>query len=198
MQEFRAEDAVNTYPELIQAAEAPVIDTSCAALLQLARRVHECGQKVVLTGEGADEWLVGYPWHKAAKLIEYLDILPGVRLSDLARRGYLRLKNVPQYPREFRRGIEEAIGGPNAWIDSYGLLGLSKLRFYSESMHEVRQQANPWADLQIPARTRQTLASAAPRHLGRGPRDPRRPPAAGQRRPRGHAFLGGSAVSVFG
>jgi asparagine synthase (glutamine-hydrolysing) len=150
VQEFRAEDAVNTYPELIQAAEAPVIDTSCAALLQLARRVHECGQKVVLTGEGADEWLVGYPWYKAAKLIEYLDILPGVRLSDVARRGYLRLKNVPQYPREFRRGIEEAIGGPNAWIDSYGLLGLSKLRFYSESMHEVREQANPWADLQFP------------------------------------------------
>ena len=127
-----------------------MIDTSCAALLQLARRVHECGQKVVLTGEGADEWLVGYPWYKAAKLIEYLDILPGVRLSDMARRGYLRLKNVPQYPREFRRGIEEAIGGPNAWIDSYGLLGLSKLRFYSESMHEVREQANPWADLQFP------------------------------------------------
>jgi len=150
VQEFREEDAVNTYPQLIQAAEAPVIDTSCAALLQLARRVHECGQKVVLTGEGADEWLVGYPWYKAAKLIEYLDILPGVRLSDMARRGYLRLKNVPQYPREFRRGIEEAIGGPNAWIDSYGLLGLSKLRFYSESMHEVREQANPWADLQFP------------------------------------------------
>ena len=83
VQEFRDEDAVNTYPELIHAAEAPVIDTSCAALLQLARRVHECGQKVVLTGEGADEWLVGYPWYKAAKLIGYLDILPGVRLSDL-------------------------------------------------------------------------------------------------------------------
>jgi asparagine synthase (glutamine-hydrolysing) len=73
-----------------------------------------------------------------------------VRLSDMARRGFLRLKNVPQYPREFRRGIEAAIGGPNAWIDSYGLLGLSKLRFYSESMHAVRQQANPWADLQFP------------------------------------------------
>jgi asparagine synthase (glutamine-hydrolysing) len=150
VQEFRAEDAVNTYPQLIQAAEAPVIDTSCAALLQLARRVHECGQKVVLTGEGADEWLVGYPWYKAAKLLEYLDILPGVRLSDMARRGYLRLKKVPQYPREFRRGIEEALGGPNAWIDSYGLLGLSKLRFYSESMHELREQANPWVALQFP------------------------------------------------
>jgi asparagine synthase (glutamine-hydrolysing) len=150
VQDFRHSDAIETYPELIWAAEAPVIDTSCAALLQLARRVHTCGQKVVLTGEGADEWLVGYPWYKAAKILGFLDVIPGLRLSDLARRGFLRLNGVPQYPREFRQRTEELIGGPNAWIDSYGLLGLSKLRFYSESMHEVRMHANPWSELQFP------------------------------------------------
>jgi asparagine synthase (glutamine-hydrolysing) len=148
VQEFRKQDAIDTYPELLRAAEAPVVDTSCAALLQLARKVHECGQKVVLTGEGADEWLIGYPWYKAAKILNYLDVIPG--LSDIARRGYLRFNKVPQYPREFRRNIETIIGGPNAWIDAYGLLGLTKLRFYSDSMHTVREQANPWADLQIP------------------------------------------------
>ena len=37
VQEFRTNDALETYPRLIQAAETPVIDTSCAALLQLAR-----------------------------------------------------------------------------------------------------------------------------------------------------------------
>jgi asparagine synthase (glutamine-hydrolysing) len=84
VQEFRASDALETYSALIQAAEAPVIDTSCAALLQLARRVHRCGQKVVLTGEGADEWLVDYLWYKAAKRLGYLDLLPGVPLSDCA------------------------------------------------------------------------------------------------------------------
>src|SRR5260221_7406256 len=108
VQEFRAADALSTYPRLIQAAEAPVIDTSCAALLQLAHRVHECGQKVVLTGEGADEWLIGYPWYKVAKAVNYLDVIPGLPLSDIARRGYLRFNKVPQYPREFRRGIEAA------------------------------------------------------------------------------------------
>lgn len=150
VQEFRAQDTLDTYPQLIWAAEAPVIDTSCAALLQLARRVHENGQKVVLTGEGADEWLVGYPWYKAAKILNYLDIIPGLRLSEVARRTYLRLHNVPQYAREFRRGVEEAVGGRNAWIDAYGLLGLSKLRFYSESMAQLRDSRNPWADLEMP------------------------------------------------
>jgi asparagine synthase (glutamine-hydrolysing) len=150
VQEFGASDAINTYPELIHAAEAPVVDTSCAALLQLARRVHECGQKVVLTGEGADEWLVGYPWYKGAKLLGMLDCLPGLPLSDRVRRAYLRLRNVPQYPVKFRQGVEDSIGGPNAWIDAYGLLGLAKLRFYSEEMRGVMEATHPWAELGIP------------------------------------------------
>ena len=149
VQEFRAADALETYPRLIQAAEAPVIDTSCAALLQLAGRVHACGQKVVLTGEGADEWLIGYPWYKAAKVLEFLDVVPGLRLSDLARRAYLRLNRVPQFPREVRSRTERAIGGPNAWIDAYGVLALSKLRFYAPPMREVLERANPWSELQL-------------------------------------------------
>jgi asparagine synthase (glutamine-hydrolysing) len=150
VQEFRAADVLKTYPRLIQAAEAPVIDTSCAALLQLAYRVHVCGQKVVLTGEGADEWLAGYPWYKGAKALGFLDLLPGLPLSDRARRGYLWFRRVPQYPPGFRRSVEESVGGPNAWIDAYGLLGLSKLRFYAEPMREVLEKSNPWADLEIP------------------------------------------------
>ena len=150
VQEFGAADVLNTYPQLIQAAEAPVIDTSCAALLQLAHRVHACGQKVVLTGEGADEWLVGYPWYKGAKVFGFLDLLPGLPLGDRARRAYLRFWRVPQYPPGFRRAVEESVGGPNAWIDAYGVLGLSKLRFYAQPMREVLAKSNPWTDLGIP------------------------------------------------
>ncbi len=147
VQDFRASDALETYPELIQAAESPVIDTSCAALLQLARRVHSCGQKVVLTGEGADEWLAGYPWYKAAKLLGYLDVIPGLRLSNIALRAYLGLSHIPQYPAEFRRNVEASVGGPNAWVEAYGMLGLSKLLFYSPAMREVLEQNQPWATL---------------------------------------------------
>ncbi|MEA3209802.1 MAG: hypothetical protein QOE70_2859 [Chthoniobacter sp.] len=150
VQEFRHRDALETYPKLIVAAEAPVIDTSCAALLQLAARVHACGQKVVLTGEGADEWLVGYPWYKAAKLMGYLDVVPGLPLSNLARGAFLRLNKVPHFPDAWRQEVEESIGGPNAWIDAYGLLAISRLRFYAEPMREVLAQSNPWTELEFP------------------------------------------------
>src|SRR4029077_15478080 len=82
---------LETYPELIRAAEGPVLDTSCAALLMLAREVHARGYKVALTGEGADEWLAGYPWYKVHKLLGLLDVVPGVPVSQLVRRAYLRL-----------------------------------------------------------------------------------------------------------
>ncbi|NQW99399.1 asparagine synthetase B, partial [bacterium] len=149
VQDFHASDVLDLYPQLIQAAEAPVIDTSSAALLMLARRVHACGQKAVLTGEGADEWLAGYPWYKLAKMMDVLDWIPGMPLGHLARRAYLRLSRVPQYPAEFRRDVERVMGGTNAWIDSYGLLSLSKLRFYAEPMREFIGLIDPWEDLGI-------------------------------------------------
>jgi asparagine synthetase B (glutamine-hydrolysing) len=48
------------------------------------------GYKVALTGEGADEWLAGYPWYKVHRLLSMLDAVPGLPLSQLARRAYLR------------------------------------------------------------------------------------------------------------
>jgi asparagine synthase (glutamine-hydrolysing) len=44
---------------------------------------------------------------------------------------------------------EDAVGGPNAWIDSYGVLALSKLRFYGDPMREVLAEARPWEGLGI-------------------------------------------------
>ncbi len=149
-QHFGDQDALDTYPELLLAAEAPVIDTSCAALLQLARRVNDCGQKVVLTGEGADEWLVGYPWYKLDKMVGILDSIPGLPLGTKARKKYLQINKVPHFSNEWRKEVEDSVGGKNAWIDAFGLLAISRLRFYGDSMREIMLNTNPWADLGFP------------------------------------------------
>src|SRR5436309_3053888 len=163
VQDFRDEDALATYPKLITAAEAPVIDTACAALLQLSGPVHTVGQKVVLTGEGADEWLVGYPWYKAAKLMGFLDLIPGVGFSNIARNAYLSVNKVPHFSDAWRQQVENSVGGPNAWIDAYGLLAISKLRFYSESMREALGDTNPWTELDFPV---ERAKRWAPLHRG--------------------------------
>jgi asparagine synthase (glutamine-hydrolysing) len=140
-------EILETYPELIRAAEGPVIDTACAALLNLAREVHRQGYKVAVTGEGADEWLAGYPWFKMNKMLSYLDIVPGLPLGQLARRAFLRLTGAPRFPWSLVKRLHAVTGGHNAWMEPYGLMSLSKLRFYSdEMMDEVIDQV-PYADL---------------------------------------------------
>jgi asparagine synthase (glutamine-hydrolysing) len=142
-------EIVNTYTELIQAAEGPVIDTSSAAVLLLAREVHERGFKASLTGEGADEWLLGYPWFKVHKLLSFLDFLPGLPLSPWVRRGFMRITGAPTFPAEHVRRIQQTIGGHNGWLDMYGLMAMSKLRFFSPSMLEATADLFPYDDLGI-------------------------------------------------
>jgi asparagine synthase (glutamine-hydrolysing) len=142
-----AAEILGTYPELIEAAEGPVVDTACAALLLLAREVHQRGYKVTLTGEGADEWLAGYPWYKIDRLIGCLDLLPGLRLSHWLRRTALKLSGAPLVAEEHVSRVEEAVGGHNAWLDIYGLMGLSKLRFYSRDMKAALGDHLPFTDL---------------------------------------------------
>jgi asparagine synthase (glutamine-hydrolysing) len=144
---FGVPEVLNTYPRLVAAAEGPVIDTSCAALLLLSGEVHAQGYKVALTGEGADEWLAGYPWYKVHKLLSFLDFLPGLKLSMALRRAYVRLTGAPRLPEEVIRRSQEAIGGHVGWLDLYGLMSMSKLRLFGERLRQVMLEHDPYADL---------------------------------------------------
>ncbi|MFL5340033.1 MAG: asparagine synthetase B family protein, partial [Gemmataceae bacterium] len=143
------QELLATYPELIRAAEVPVVDTACAALLLLAKSVRQHGYKVALTGEGSDEWMAGYPWFKIQRLLGALDALPGVPFGSWLKRAYIAFTRTPQYSPETVRETEDLLGGPNAWLNVYGLMSLSKLRFFSEGMWERLKGNNPFADLQL-------------------------------------------------
>ncbi|HEV3083757.1 MAG TPA: asparagine synthase (glutamine-hydrolyzing) [Gemmataceae bacterium] len=147
--QFGPEQLVQTFPELIRAAEGPVIDTACAALLLLARDVHAHGYKVALTGEGADEWLAGYPWFKAHWLLSLLDVVPGVPLSALARRAYTRLMGAPRSTWNHYRRAQRAVGGANAWLDVYSLMTMSRLRFFTPEFQQSLATRCPYDDLGI-------------------------------------------------
>ena len=142
-------EVLETYPELIRAAEAPVIDTACAALLMLAREVHRRGYKVAMTGEGADEWLAGYPWYKIQKILSVLDVVPSLELSDRARQAYIKATGTPAYPRATVDRIRASVGGPNAWLQVYGLFSTAKLRLFSPWMFEQLGDHNPYDDLKL-------------------------------------------------
>jgi asparagine synthase (glutamine-hydrolysing) len=138
---------VGAYRDLIEAAECPVLDTSCAALLLQARAVHAHGYKVALTGEGSDEWLAGYPWYRVNRLLGWLDAVPGLPLGRLGRHAYSWLAGTPgfRWP-EFRR-FEQGFGGSHAWADLYGLTSFAKHRLYSPQLRDRLAGYQPYADL---------------------------------------------------
>jgi asparagine synthase (glutamine-hydrolysing) len=143
---YGPQEVLSTYPRLILAAEGPVIDTACAALLLLAEEVHRQGYKVALTGEGSDEWLAGYPWFKVQRLFDLIDLVPG--LSKGVRKAYLRFSGAPKIPWEVVRRNERAAGGPNAWLNIYGLMAFNKLRFFSRDFAVLLGDGAPYKDLQ--------------------------------------------------
>lgn len=141
-------EVLESYPELTRAAEVPVIDTSCTALLRLARSVHQHGYKVALTGEGSDEWLAGYPWFKVHRLLGMFDWLPGIKPSYWLRRLAMRVMGSPPGAVERFHLIRETLGDYTAFQDIYGIMGQSRLRFYSpETLHALRDY-HPYLELE--------------------------------------------------
>src|SRR5207249_9181837 len=105
--------------------------------------------EVAQAGEVADECLGGYPWFKIHKLVNYLDVIPGLPLSDPARRVFLKVSGAPQFPWSMVRRIRDAIGGKNAWLEPYALMSMSKLRLFSPAMLELATKDNPYLDLNL-------------------------------------------------
>ncbi len=136
----------STYPELIRAAEGPVLDTSCAALLRLAEAVHQQGYKVALTGEGADEALAGYVWYKAQAIRDAITGKIGHGLPRIFRR--LVMGTVaggrPLLPAE--RAIRDV---RPAQQELFEFISQAKPTVYSSSMWERLGDHNPYGDLDI-------------------------------------------------
>lgn len=134
------------YPDLVAAAEAPVLDTSCACLLRLSESVHDAGFKVALTGEGADEALAGYLWFRTERM--------GNRVGRWLG---------PGVPRLLHRALLATIGGNGAHRPPWAAMGgvrtvqqeLAELfaqtreRLFSAAMWEQLGSHSPYADLAI-------------------------------------------------
>jgi asparagine synthase (glutamine-hydrolysing) len=141
-------DVLDAYPDLVQAAEAPVIDTASAAALMLAREVHRHGYKVALAGEGSDEWLGGYPWHKVHRLLGMFDVIPGVPLSRAVRRLLSRIVGTPPATRSHARSIFESLGHFSAFHDVYSLMTASRFIFFSDAAVDALREHNPYLALE--------------------------------------------------
>ena len=136
----------SAFPDLMLACEGPVYDTSSGALLRLAEAVHQQGYKVALTGEGADEALAGYIWHKTQAGREWLVRHGGTRLLRLIRAGVLASLGGGQArrpPLMATRGVRVA------QQDLFDFVGQARLTLYSREMWDRLGDHDPYDDLDL-------------------------------------------------
>ncbi len=139
-------DIAGAYPELVRAAEGPVLDTSCACLLRLASSVHSQGYKVVLTGEGSDEALAGYVWFKGQRIRNAFAKRFGLGIPKLLRRAMLRSVGGDRSLWPSRTPIA---GARTAQQDLYDILGQSRSLLYSDGMWQSLSGHSAYDDLDI-------------------------------------------------
>ncbi len=76
-------DIGRAFPDVIWHTEVPIMRTSPVPMFLLSRLVNDNGIKVVLTGEGADEFLGGYNIFKEAKIRQFWARNPDSQIRPL-------------------------------------------------------------------------------------------------------------------
>jgi asparagine synthase (glutamine-hydrolysing) len=142
--QMTSRDIADGYPELIRAAEAPVLDTAASCTVRLAKVVRRNGFVVSLSGEGADESLGGYIWFKLDPLIRMLST-PVYRtarkflLGGLAGGG-----NAHRPPWGATAGFRTSQQFP------YEMMAQSREHLFSEGMWDNLQGHSGYDELELP------------------------------------------------
>ncbi|MCL4294801.1 MAG: asparagine synthase (glutamine-hydrolyzing) [Anaerolineae bacterium] len=117
-------DIGRVFPQVIWHTETPVLRTSPAPMFLLSKLVHDRHFKVVLTGEGADEFLAGYDIFKEDKVRRFWARQPESTLRpELLKRLY------PDIP--------HLSGGPGAYLAAFFREGLAEVAAPAYS-HAIR------------------------------------------------------------
>ena len=95
------DDIATIFPDVVAAAEVPLVRTAPAPLYRLAQLVRDSGMKAVLTGEGADEVFAGYDIFREAKVRRFCARQPQSQVRPhLFRRLYPYLPGLQAQPPE--------------------------------------------------------------------------------------------------
>ncbi|MGC9038724.1 MAG: asparagine synthase (glutamine-hydrolyzing) [Roseiflexus sp.] len=140
-------DIGRVFPEVIWHTEMPILRTSPAPLFILSQLVRDHSYRVVLTGEGADEFLAGYDIFKEAKVRRFWARQPSSRLRPLLlRRLYpwiagFASKNVAYLAAFFSEGLMDTTAPDYSHRPRWRTTSRTR-RFFSD---DVRQAADTLA-----------------------------------------------------
>lgn len=141
--ECRQHDIGRVFPDVIWHTETPMLRTAPAPLFLLSDLVHRRGLKVVLTGEGADEFLAGYDVFKEALVRRFWARRPDSRLRPaLLRRLYdwvpdMERTNQAYLEAFFRQGLTETADPVYSHLLRWRNTSRLKMLFSAETRHAL-------------------------------------------------------------
>ncbi len=147
------EDIARAFPRAVWHSEKPLLWTAPAPLFLLSALVHAHGLKVVLTGEGADEFFGGYDIFKEAKLRRFCAAQPDSRVRPpLLARAYPYLGAYQTRSSAFLTALcrmrPTDLGDPFfSHLPRLGILSPMKRVLFSDSLKAAVGQYDAVADL---------------------------------------------------
>ena len=147
------QDICNVFPDVIWHTEKPILRTAPAPLYLLSRLVHNDGYKVVLTGEGSDEFLGGYDIFKEAKIRRFWAVdLASRHRPQLLKRLYPYLGNLQAqsdaYLKAFFHVNPLNLSNPFfSHLPRWDLTAKLKV-FLSEAAKSENRNFNPYSEMQ--------------------------------------------------
>jgi asparagine synthase (glutamine-hydrolysing) len=148
-----SEDIGEVFPDVIWHSERPILRTAPAPLFLLSRLVQESGFKVVLTGEGADEFMGGYDIYKEAKIRAFWAAqADSKRRPLLLKRLYPYLdalqKQSPAYLQAFFHAASQDVANPFfSHMPRWELTARSEV-FFSPEIRRTLQADSHYAGLE--------------------------------------------------
>jgi asparagine synthase (glutamine-hydrolysing) len=148
------EDIGQVFPDVIRHTETPVLRTAPAPMFILSSLVRQHGYKVVLTGEGADEFLAGYDLFKETQIRRFWARQPESRLRPLLlRRLY------PEIPRLadsaafttafFKRRLHDTASPFYSHLIRWGN-SLQLFRFLADDVRGAHETAQDYSPVALP------------------------------------------------
>ncbi len=140
-------DIGRVFPDVIWHTETPVMRTSPAPLFLLSQLVQDHNFKVVLTGEGADEFLAGYNIFKEAQVRRFWARQPESRLRPtLLKRLYPYVSDLSSgsgayLAAFFREGLTDLDAPDYSHAIRWRNTGRAK-RFFSDELRQAAQTSD--------------------------------------------------------
>jgi asparagine synthase (glutamine-hydrolysing) len=134
-----AEDLASVLPKMVWHTEVPQLRAGPISMIPLSASVNSEGLKGVLTGEGADEFFMGYDIFKETAVRRFMARNPGSPMRrSLARRLYEYLPDRQQY-RGFELSLQEGLDQSESMFFSHLFRWGNTARLQGYFLPEIRK-----------------------------------------------------------